>query len=186
VGGDFTDRTMPIFFRNYVYTGVPLTTEPTISLIILPLMRILQQNLKQTYKKCDDIITYAGSGHHLRPDRFDSGVPYFGKSLPVRPLSLPEFLRWCLLSRRLWFVVCFGKQNKTLGQMTERAAERRFRQETGWLAGGLLLRVATIRCTTDTHCRHSSSFLTQRTYSCSNFVAISLLVLELLKKCQVW
>ena len=28
---------------------------------------------------------------------------------PVRPLSLPEFLRWCLLSRRLWFVVCFGK-----------------------------------------------------------------------------
>ena len=39
--------------------------------------------------------------------------------------------------------------------------------------------------TTDTHCRHalqthSSSFLTQRTYSCSNFYAISSLVLELL------
>ena len=32
---------------------------------------------------------------------------------------------------------------------------------------------------------HSSSFLTQRTYSCSNFVAISSLVLELLKKCRV-
>jgi len=29
--------------------------------------------------------------------------------LPVRPLSLPEFLRWCLLSRLLWFLVCFGK-----------------------------------------------------------------------------
>jgi len=32
---------------------------------------------------------------------------------------------------------------------------------------------------------HSSSFLTQRTYSCSNFVATSSLVLELLKKCRV-
>jgi len=32
---------------------------------------------------------------------------------------------------------------------------------------------------------HSSSFLTQRTYYCSNFVAISSLVLELLKKCRV-
>jgi hypothetical protein len=29
--------------------GVPLATEPGISLIILPLMRILQQNLKWTY-----------------------------------------------------------------------------------------------------------------------------------------
>jgi len=32
---------------------------------------------------------------------------------------------------------------------------------------------------------HFSSFLTQRTYSCSNSVAISSLVLELLKKCRV-
>jgi hypothetical protein len=32
---------------------------------------------------------------------------------------------------------------------------------------------------------HTSSFLTQWTYSCSNFVAISSLVLELLKKCRV-
>jgi len=32
---------------------------------------------------------------------------------------------------------------------------------------------------------HSSSFLTQRTYSCSNFVAIFSSVLELLKKCRV-
>ena len=60
-------------------------------------------------EKCDDIITCAGSGHHLRPDKIEPGAPYFGKSLPVRPLLLPEFLRWYLLSRRLWFVVCFGK-----------------------------------------------------------------------------
>ena len=32
---------------------------------------------------------------------------------------------------------------------------------------------------------HSFSFLTQRTYSCSNFVAKSSLVLELSKKCRV-
>jgi hypothetical protein len=38
----------------------------------------------------------------------------------------------------------------TLSQMTKRSAERRVRQETGWLAGGRLLRVATIRRTTDT------------------------------------
>jgi len=34
--------------------------------------------------------------------------------------------------------------------MTERSAERRVRQETGWLPGGPLLRVPTIRRTTDT------------------------------------
>ena len=38
----------------------------------------------------------------------------------------------------------------TLSQMTWRSAERRVRQETGWLAGGPLLRVATTRRTTDT------------------------------------
>jgi len=58
--------------------------------------------------KCDDIITCTGNGHHLCPDRIIPGAPYFGNSLPVRPLSLPEFLRGYLLSRRLWFVVCFG------------------------------------------------------------------------------
>ena len=41
-------------------------------------------------EKCDDIITYAGSGPHLRPDRIEPGATYFGKSLLVRPLSLPE------------------------------------------------------------------------------------------------
>jgi hypothetical protein len=32
-----------------VNTGVPLATEPGISLIILPLMRVSQRNLKRTY-----------------------------------------------------------------------------------------------------------------------------------------
>jgi hypothetical protein len=43
----------------------------------------------------------------------------------------------------------------TLSQMTERSAEARVRQETGWLAGGPLLRVPTIRRTIDTHYRHT-------------------------------
>jgi hypothetical protein len=38
---------------------------------------------------------------------------------------------------------------------------------------------------TSSTCYDVVTFLTQRTYSCSNFVAISSLVLELLKKCRV-
>ena len=52
--------------------------------------------------------------------------------------------------------------------------------EPGWLAD---------RCSVSQQLgalqTHSFSFLTQRMYSCSNFVAISSLVLELLKKCRV-
>jgi hypothetical protein len=33
----------------HVIQSVPLATEPGVSLIILPLMRILQRNLKRTY-----------------------------------------------------------------------------------------------------------------------------------------
>ena len=151
-------------------------------------------------EKCDDIITYAGNGHHLRPDRIEPGTPYFGKSLFSKnannkhpflhsiPIHFPTIL--CELTH---YTNTYEQQPYcvgTLSQMTERSAERRVGQETGRLAGGPLLCVATIRHTTDTHYRHtlqthSSSFLTQRTYSCSNFVVISSLVLELLKKCRV-
>jgi len=56
----------------------------------------------------------------------------------------------------------------------------RVRQETGWLADhcSVLQQLGALQT-------HSSSFLTQRTYSYSNFIAISSLVLELLKKCRV-
>jgi hypothetical protein len=50
------------------------------------------------------------------------------------------------------------------------ATEPGVRQETGWLAGGPLLRVATIRRTTDTHYRHIPL---QFSHNCSNFVVIS-------------
>ena len=58
-----------------------------------------------------------------------------------------------------WFVLVKTKQTtnktkQTLSQITERSAERCFRQETGWLAGGPLFCVATFRRTTDTHYRH--------------------------------
>jgi hypothetical protein len=146
-------------------------------------------------EKCDDIVTCDGSGHYLRPDRIEPGAPYFGTSLASTctrtvhslfegiPIHFPTIL--CELTHYIntheQQPYCVG----TLSQMTERSAERRVRQETGWLAGGPLFRVATISRTTDTFQTHSSSFLTQRTYSCSNFVAVSSLVLELLKKCRV-
>ena len=40
-----------LFLLNYeqIIQCVPLATEPSISLIILPLMRTLQRNLKRTY-----------------------------------------------------------------------------------------------------------------------------------------
>jgi len=131
-------------------------------------------------EKCDDIVTCAGSGHYLRPDRIEPGAPYFGTSLASTctrtvhsllegiPIHFPTIL--CELTHYIntheQQPYCVG----TLSQMTERSAERRVRQETGWLAGGPLFRVATISRTTDTLQTHSSSFLTQRTYSCSNFL----------------
>jgi hypothetical protein len=91
---------------------------------------------------------------------FELGAPYFGKSLPVRPCYNKQSL---LHSISIHFptILCepthySNTQEQqpycvhTLSQMTERSAQRRVRQETGWLAGGPLPRVATIRRTADT------------------------------------
>jgi hypothetical protein len=43
-----SDVVWPVLYV-FIIQGVPLATEPGIYLIILPLMRILQQNLKWTY-----------------------------------------------------------------------------------------------------------------------------------------
>jgi len=70
-------------------------------------------------------------------------------SIPIRfPTILCELRHYTNTHEQQPY--CVG----TLSQMTESWAERCVRQETGWLAGGPLLRVATIRRTTDTHCRH--------------------------------
>jgi hypothetical protein len=114
-------------------------------------------------EKCD-ITTCAGSGHHLLPDKTEPGAPYFWKdlastfannkhsllySIPIHfPTILCELTIYTNTHKQQPY--CVGN----LSHMTERSAERRVRQEIGWLAGGPLLRVPKIRRTTDTHYRH--------------------------------
>jgi len=64
----------------------------------------------------------------------------------------------------------------TLSQMTERSAEMRVRQETGWLAGGPLLHVATIRHTTDTFLfiSHTTNLLLFK-FHCSIFIGVRII-----------
>ena len=60
--------------------------------------------------------------------------------------------------------------------MTERSAERRVRQETGWLAGGPLLRVPTIRRTTDTFLliSHTTNVLLFKSH-CNIFIGVRII-----------
>jgi len=60
--------------------------------------------------------------------------------------------------------------------MTERLAERCVRQETGWLAGGLLLRVATIRRTTNTFLfiSHTTNLLLFK-FRCNIFISVRII-----------
>jgi len=122
------------------------------------------------YEKRDDIMTCPGSGHHLLPDRTEPGAPYLWKVLASTfannkhslPHSIPIHFATILCELTHYSnsheqqPYCVG----TLSQMTERSAERRVRQETVWLVGGLLICVATIRRTTDAHYRHIPFFFT--------------------------
>ena len=60
--------------------------------------------------------------------------------------------------------------------MTERSAERRVRQETGWLAGGTLLRVVTITLTTDTFLfiSHTTNVLLFK-FRCNIFIGVRII-----------
>jgi len=60
--------------------------------------------------------------------------------------------------------------------MTKRSAERRVRQETGWLAGGPLLHVATIRHTTDTFLfiSHTMNILLFK-FHCNIFIGVRII-----------
>jgi hypothetical protein len=64
----------------------------------------------------------------------------------------------------------------TLNQMTERLAERRVRQKTGWLAGGPLLGVATTRRTTDTFLciSHTTNVLLFK-FRCNIFIGVRII-----------
>jgi len=67
---------------------------------------------------------------------------------------------------------CLG----TLSQMTEWSAERRVRQETGWLADGPLLRVATIRRTTNSFLfiSHTTNVLLFK-FRCNIFIGVRII-----------
>jgi len=64
----------------------------------------------------------------------------------------------------------------TLSQMTERSLEKRVRQETGWLVGGPLLRVATTRRTTDTFLfiSHTTNVLLFK-FRCNIFISVRII-----------
>jgi len=151
-----------------IIQDVPLVTEPDISLIILTPMKILQQNLNRS-----TFVVYEMWRHHnmcwKRPPfasrrdwtrlltglyRFCFPVSASNKhsllqSIPIHfPTILCELTHYSNTHEEQPY--CVG----TLSQMTETSAERRVRQETVWLAGGPLFRVATTRRTTDTHYRH--------------------------------
>jgi len=67
---------------------------------------------------------------------------------------------------------CLG----TLSQMTEWSAERRVRQETGWLASGPLIRVATIMRITDTFLfiSHTTNVLLFK-FRCNILIGVSII-----------
>ena len=60
--------------------------------------------------------------------------------------------------------------------MAERSAERRVRQETGWLSGGPLLRVPTTRRTTDTFLfiSHTTNILLFK-FRCNIFIGFRII-----------
>jgi len=137
-------------------------------------------------EKCNDIITCAGSGHHLRPDIIEPGAPYFGKSLPVHSRTINT--RSSRVYRYIFQLSCVNSHITvntheqqpycvgTLSQMTERSAERHVRQETGWLAGGPLFRVTTTRRTTDTFLfiSHTTN-VTLFKFRCNIFICVRII-----------
>jgi hypothetical protein len=94
--------------------------------------------------------------------------------LQIKPIHFPtilcELIHYTNTHKQQPY--CVG----TLSQMTERSADRRFRQETGWLAGGPLLRVATIRCTTDTFLfiSHTTNVLLFK-FHCNIFIGVRII-----------
>ena len=83
---------------HFVLQGVPLATEPGISLIILTPMKILQRNLNRS----TFVVWEMWRPHNIywkwppfasRQDWIRRAI--FWKVLANSPLSLPEFLRWC-------------------------------------------------------------------------------------------
>jgi len=92
-------------------------------------------------------------------------------SIPIHfPTILCELTHYCNTHEQQPY--CVG----TLSQMTERSAERRVRQETGWLSGGPLLRVPTTRRTTDTFLfiSHTTNILLFK-FRCNIFIGFRII-----------
>ena len=133
-----------------IIQSAPLATEPGISLIVLPLIRILHRNLTHTLQTRTTDTHYR---HTLQTPTTDAHY-----------------------------------RHNTDTRTTDTHTTDTHSTDTHY-------RHSLQTRTTDTHFRHthyrhtlqthSSSFLTQRTYSFSNFVAISSLLLKLLKKIRV-
>ena len=139
-----------------ILQSVPLATEPGISLIILPLMRILKRNLKRATDThySHTLQTHTTDVHYRHTLQTHTTDAHYRHTLQTHTTDT--------------------HYRNTLQPHTTDTHYRRTLQTR----------------TTDTHYRHtlqthSSQFLTQRTYSCSNFVAVSSLVLALLKKCRI-
>jgi hypothetical protein len=79
------------------------------------------------------------------------------------------------------FVVCFGKLSLSDIPIRNNQAPST-RQETGWLAGGPLLRDATIRRTTDTHTTNTFVFISYTTnvvlfkFRCNIFIGVRMIL----------
>jgi hypothetical protein len=118
----------------------------------------------------------------LRPDRNESGSPYFGMSLFSNKHSLLQSIPIhfpTILCELTIYTNTHEQQPYCVGilsQMTERSAEKRVRQETGWLSGGPLLRVPTIRCTTDTFffVSHTTNVLVFK-FRCNIFIGFRII-----------
>jgi hypothetical protein len=148
--------------------NVPPATKPGISLIILTPIKILQRNLNRTtsivwemwwhHNMCWKWPPFVSRQDWTRlltwlyrfcfPISANNNKHSLLQNIPIHfPTILCELTHYTNSHQQQPY--CIG----TLSQMTERSAERRIRQEIGWLAGGPLLRVPTIRSTTDTHYR---------------------------------
>ena len=120
-------------------------------------------------KKCDDIITCAGSGHHLRPDRTEPSAPYFGKSERDSKLSLSDIPirnNQAASDRASAEAKAPGKDFPKYGAPGSIPSGRKW-----WPLPA--------------HVMMSSHFLHNEVKSASNFIVIFSLVVKLLKKCRV-
>ena len=149
------------------YSECPTRTEPGISVIILTPMKIMQRNFNRS-----TFVVWEMWRHHnvcwkwppfaSRQDWTRLQTWLYRFCFPISANNKHSLLQSItihfptILCELIHYTNTHEQQPYCVGTLSqiERSAERRVRQETGWLAGGPLLRVPTIRHTADTHYRH--------------------------------